>query len=73
MWKNSGGKADWRLTRPPSSTGFRGFGAFHTAPQTIQGYEAMPMIRKGQLEGLAKRALLAPKRAASNFGRHRAS
>jgi hypothetical protein len=28
-----------------------GFGTFSTAQQTIQGYEAMPMPRKGQIEG----------------------
>jgi IS6 family transposase len=31
-----------------------GFGAFATAQRTIQGYEAMHMIWKGQLEGIAK-------------------
>src|SRR5215813_5097578 len=31
-----------------------GFGAFHTAQQTIQAYEVMHMLRKGQLEELAK-------------------
>jgi IS6 family transposase len=31
-----------------------GFGTFSTAQQTIQGYEAMHMLRKGQLEGIAK-------------------
>ena len=31
-----------------------GFGAFATARQTIQGYEAMHMFRKGQIEGIAK-------------------
>jgi transposase-like protein len=36
-----------------------GFGAFHAAQQTIQGYEAMHMIRKSQLEGIAKRDILA--------------
>ena len=36
-----------------------GFGAFHTAQRTIQGYEAMHMLRKGQLEGIAKRDVLA--------------
>ena len=30
------------------------FGAFATAQRTIQDYEAMHMLRKGQLEGLAK-------------------
>src|SRR5262245_42660136 len=28
-----------------------GVGAFHTAQRTIQGYEAMHMLRKGQIEG----------------------
>jgi IS6 family transposase len=36
-----------------------GFGAFLTAEQTIQGYEAMHMLRKGQIEGLAKGDVLA--------------
>jgi IS6 family transposase len=36
-----------------------GFGAFDTAQRTIQGYEAMHMLRKGQIEGLAKRDVLA--------------
>jgi IS6 family transposase len=36
-----------------------GFGAFATAQRTIQGCEAMHMLRKGQLEGVAKGDLLA--------------
>ena len=36
-----------------------GFGAFDTAQRTIQGYEAMHMLRKGQIEGLTKRDVLA--------------
>jgi transposase-like protein len=36
-----------------------GFGAFHTAQRTIQGYEAIHMLRKGQIEGMAKRDVLA--------------
>jgi transposase, IS6 family len=36
-----------------------GFGTFLTAEQTIQGYEAMHMLRKGQIEGLAKGDVLA--------------
>jgi transposase-like protein len=36
-----------------------GFGAFATAQRTIQGYEAMYRLRKGQLEGGAKGDLLA--------------
>jgi len=31
-----------------------GFGTFSTARQTIQGYEAMHMLRKGQFKGIAK-------------------
>jgi IS6 family transposase len=40
-----------------------GFGSFATARRTLQGYEAMHMIRKGQLAGIAKRDILAPNRA----------
>jgi hypothetical protein len=36
-----------------------GFGAFATAQRTIQGYEAMHRLRKGQMEGVAKGDLLA--------------
>src|SRR5262245_54108773 len=36
-----------------------GFGAFATAQRTIQGYEAMPRLRKGQLEGGTKGDVLA--------------
>jgi IS6 family transposase len=39
-----------------------GFGAFHTAQRTIQGYEAIHMLRKGQIEGIAKRDILAQNR-----------
>jgi IS6 family transposase len=39
-----------------------GFGAFATAQRTIQGYEAMHRLRKGQLEGTAKRDVLAQNR-----------
>jgi transposase, IS6 family len=39
-----------------------GFGAFHTAERTIQGYEVMHMLCKGQLEGIAKRDVLAQNR-----------
>jgi transposase, IS6 family len=46
-----------------------GFGAFHTAQRTIQGYEAMHMIRKGQLQGGPKMDVLAQNRAiAQMFG-----
>jgi len=40
-----------------------GFGAFATAQRTIQGYEAMHMLRKGQIEGLAKRDVVAQNHA----------
>jgi transposase, IS6 family len=39
-----------------------GFGAFDTAPRTIQGYEALHRLRKGQIEGLIKRDVLAQNR-----------
>jgi IS6 family transposase len=39
-----------------------GFGAFVTAQRTIQGYEAMHRLRKGQLKGIAKRDVLAQNR-----------
>ena len=39
-----------------------GFGAFATAQRTIQGYEAMHMLRKGQIEGIAKGDVLAQNR-----------
>ena len=40
-----------------------GFGAFATAQRTIQGYEAMHMLRKGQWEGVTKGDVLAQNRA----------
>src|SRR5262245_16866838 len=39
-----------------------GFTSFHTAQQTIQGYEAMHMLHKGQCTGLAKGDILAHNR-----------
>src|SRR5262249_31583560 len=38
-----------RLVRPGL-----GFGEFHSAKRTIQGYEAMNMISKGQIDGVIK-------------------
>ena len=38
-----------RLVRPGL-----GFGEFHSAKRTVQGYEAMNRIRKGQIKGVAK-------------------
>jgi IS6 family transposase len=46
-----------------------GFGAFTTAQRTIQGYEAMHMLHKGQLDGLAKRDV--PKRVPTSLTRVR--
>jgi len=43
-----------RLTKPGM-----GFGSFHTARRTIRGFEAMNMIRKGQVQGIAKGDVLA--------------
>jgi IS6 family transposase len=39
-----------------------GRGAFTTAQRTIQGYEAMPRLRKGQSAGMATRDVLAQSR-----------
>jgi IS6 family transposase len=39
-----------------------GFGALATAQRTIQGYEAMHRLRKGQFDGVAKRDVLAQNR-----------
>ncbi len=38
-----------RLTRPGM-----GFHSFNTARRTLKGYEAMNMIRKGQIQGVAR-------------------
>jgi transposase, IS6 family len=48
---------DHRLVKRRVNPGL-GFGAFDTAQRTIQGYEAMHMLHKGQLEGLAQRDVL---------------
>jgi transposase-like protein len=46
-----------------------GFGSFRTAWRTLQGYEAMHMIKKGQPKGLAKGDVLAQNRViAQVFG-----
>ena len=36
-----------------------GFASFNTARRTLRGYEAMNMIRKGQLQGVAKGDVMA--------------
>jgi IS6 family transposase len=46
-----------------------GCGAFSTAERTIQGYEAMHMLRKGQMEGIAKRDILAQNRVINHMFR----
>ncbi len=43
-----------RLTRP-----MLGFQSFPTARRTLRGMEAMPMIRKGQIHGVAKGDIVA--------------
>jgi DDE domain len=50
--------SDYRLVKRRVNPGL-GFGAFDTAQRTIQGYEAMHMLRKGQPDGLAKGDVLA--------------
>ena len=46
-----------------------GFGSFHTAQRTLQGYEAMHMVRKGQIGGIATGDILAQNRViAQLFG-----
>lgn len=53
-----------RLARPAL-----GFGPFHTAWQTLRGYEAMNMIRKGQLHGAARGDIVSQNRLiAQAFG-----
>jgi len=49
---------DHRLVKRRVNSGL-GFGAFVTAQRTIQGYEAMHGLRKGQIEGIAKGDVLA--------------
>jgi transposase, IS6 family len=44
-----------------------GFAAFSTAQRTIQGYEAMHMLRKGQIAGLAKGDVLAQNRVTNQL------
>ena len=43
-----------RLVRPGL-----GFGGFHTARRTLAGYEAMAMVRKGQVRGIGGRDMRA--------------
>jgi IS6 family transposase len=59
---------DHRFVKRRVSPGL-GFGSFRTAQRTLQGYEAMHMIRKGQLKGIARGDVLAQNRViAQVFG-----
>jgi transposase, IS6 family len=44
---------DHRFIKRRTNPGL-GFGSFNTARRTIQGYEAMNMIRKGQIKDVKK-------------------
>jgi transposase, IS6 family len=44
---------DHRFIKKQVNSGL-GFGSFNTARRTIQGYESMNMIRKGQIKGVEK-------------------
>jgi transposase-like protein len=57
---------DHRLVKRNVNPGL-GFGAFATAQRTIQGYEAVHMLRKGQIEGIAKRDVLAQNRVINHM------
>jgi IS6 family transposase len=59
---------DHRFVKRRVNSGL-GFGSFRTAQRTLQGYEAMHIIRKGQIEGIAKGDVLAQNRVlAQVFG-----
>jgi transposase, IS6 family len=58
---NNGVEQDHRCVKRRVNPGL-GFGAFATAQRTIQGYEAMHMLHKGQLEGVTKGDVLAQNR-----------
>ena len=61
LYRNNVVEQDHRFMKRRVNPGL-GFGAFHTAQRTIQGDEAMHMLRKGQLERMAKRDGLAQNR-----------
>jgi IS6 family transposase len=48
---------DYRFVKRRVNSGL-GFGAFSTAQRTIQGYEAIHMLRKGQIERIVKDGIL---------------
>jgi transposase, IS6 family len=58
---------DHRLVKRRVNPGL-GCGAFHAAQRTIQGYEAMHMLRKGQHDRLAKGDVLAQNRVINQLG-----
>ena len=55
---HNGVEQDHRFLKRRVNPGL-GFGSFHTARRTPRGYEAMPMIRKGQSKGIAQGDVLA--------------
>ncbi len=58
---------DHRFIKPRVNPGM-GFGSFNTARRTLRGYEAMNMIRKGQIQGVEKGDILGQvEYARSNF------
>ena len=68
QYVNNAVEQDHRFIKRRSNPG-PGFGSFRTARRTLRGYEAMHMIRKGQLVGIAKGDLLAQNRGiAQMFG-----
>ena len=58
---NNVAEQDHRFVKRHVNPGL-GFGAFVTAQRTIQGYEAMHRLHKGQIAGIAKRDVLAQNR-----------
>jgi transposase, IS6 family len=44
---------DYRFIKRLTNPGL-GFGSFHTARRTLSGYEALNMIRKGQIQGVPR-------------------
>jgi IS6 family transposase len=63
-------KQDHRLVKRRVNPGL-GFGTFHTTQRTIQGYEAIHMLRKGQIEDIAERDIITAQNPMINwlFGR----
>jgi transposase, IS6 family len=57
---------DHRFVKRRVNSGL-GFGAFATAQRTIQGYEALHMLRTGQIEEMAKGDVLAQNRVINSL------